>query len=50
MNPKLGKKRQVEEAIKVNKLKQQDINTLSNQDKIKLMKEMKYQKEFELKC
>jgi hypothetical protein len=50
LNPQLGKKRQIEEAIKVNKLKQQDINTLSNQDKLKLMKEMKYQKEFELKC
>ena len=50
LNPQLGKKRQVEQAIKMNKLKQQDINTLSNQDKIKLMKEKKYQQEFELKC
>lgn len=48
LNQKVPKKDQVTQALKIKELKQQDINTLSNQDKQKLLKEMKYQQEFEM--
>lgn len=38
----------IQEAKKVNELKHQDINLMKTQDKLKLMKEMKYQREFEM--
>lgn len=45
LNPQLGKKKEIqpEQAKKVAILKTQDINTLKPQERMKIMKEIKYQ-------
>lgn len=47
--PKAAKKNKVlQDAKKVNELKHKDPNEMPQQDRAKLLKEMKYQQEFEL--
>lgn len=47
---KVDKKKSIqpEAAIKLNALKQQDQSTLSHAERLRIMKDIKYQKEFEM--
>ena len=50
MNPLLAKKKgnEMKQLLKAEQLKKKDINTLNQRDRVRMMKEAKHAKEFEL--